>query len=195
MDSEFELALRLPGAADGPLELARVGDDLAVTVGGVRRLVALPSVLRRCTVTAARLDGDDLCVVFAPDPAVVDPMTDPWVRRARRGVGRAARPRAHALDRVEPVLDRLRIEPPTADGAETCAACPLCAVMAALRGERPELAAAAGRARWAGCVTLLRSALDEPAEPPPAEPHRAGQPDSVGAADTGRAAPRTGGGR
>ena len=69
-DSEFELALALPGAADGPLELARVGDELVVAVGGVRRLVALPSVLRRCTVTAARLEGDDLCVTFAPDPAV-----------------------------------------------------------------------------------------------------------------------------
>ncbi len=72
-DSEFELVLRLPGAADGPLDLARVGDELAVAVGGVRRMVALPSVLQRCSVTGARLDGDDLCVVFAPDPAV-------WVR-------------------------------------------------------------------------------------------------------------------
>jgi arsenite-transporting ATPase len=33
-------------------------------------MVALPSVLRRCSVTAARLEGDDLCVTFAPDPAV-----------------------------------------------------------------------------------------------------------------------------
>jgi len=73
LDSVFELVLALPGAADGPLDLARVGDELAVTVGGVRRLVALPSALRRCTVTAARLEDDDLCVVFRPDPAV-------WVR-------------------------------------------------------------------------------------------------------------------
>jgi arsenite-transporting ATPase len=73
-DSEFELVLRLPGAADGPLDLARVGDELAVSVGGVRRMVALPSVLRRCAVTAARLDGDDLCVVFTPDPAL-------WISR------------------------------------------------------------------------------------------------------------------
>lgn len=71
--SEFELVLRLPGAADGPLDLARVGDELAVTVGGVRRMVALPAVLRRCSVTGARLEDDDLCVVFRPDPAV-------WVR-------------------------------------------------------------------------------------------------------------------
>ncbi len=69
-ESEFELVLRLPGAAGAPLELARVDDDLAVTAGGTRRMVALPSVLRRCTVTAARLVGDELCVVFEPDPAL-----------------------------------------------------------------------------------------------------------------------------
>jgi arsenite/tail-anchored protein-transporting ATPase len=69
-DSEFELVLHLPGAAGAPLDLARVGDELAVTAGGTRRMVALPSVLRRCEVTGARLQDDDLRVVFAPDPAV-----------------------------------------------------------------------------------------------------------------------------
>jgi arsenite-transporting ATPase len=69
-DSEFELALHLPGAATAPLDLARIGDELAVTAAGVRRLVALPAVLRRCTVTCARLDGDDLRVAFRPDPAL-----------------------------------------------------------------------------------------------------------------------------
>lgn len=68
-ESEFELAVHLPGAATAPLDLARIGDELAVTAAGVRRLVALPAVLRRCTVTRARLDGDDLCVTFRPDPA------------------------------------------------------------------------------------------------------------------------------
>lgn len=68
-ESEFELAVHLPGAAAAPLDLARVGDELAVTAAGVRRLVALPAVLRRCTVTRARLDGDDLRVTFRPDPA------------------------------------------------------------------------------------------------------------------------------
>lgn len=70
LDSEFELLLRLPGADAAPLDLTRVGDDLAVTAGGVRRLVTLPSALCRCAVTGARLDGDDLCVTFRPDPAV-----------------------------------------------------------------------------------------------------------------------------
>ena len=73
LESEFELVLRLPGAADGALDLARIGDELAVTAGGIRRMVALPSVLRRCAVTAARLEDDDLCVVFTPDPAL-------WIR-------------------------------------------------------------------------------------------------------------------
>src|SRR5690349_15223932 len=72
-DSEFELVLRLPGADSGPLDLARVGDELAVTAGATRRMVALPAVLRRCAVTSARLEDDDLVVVFAPDPAV-------WIR-------------------------------------------------------------------------------------------------------------------
>lgn len=73
LDSEFELMLRLPGVAAGPLDLARVGDELVITAGGTRRMVALPSALRRCAVTAARLEDDDLCVVFRPDPAV-------WIR-------------------------------------------------------------------------------------------------------------------
>jgi arsenite-transporting ATPase len=68
--STFELALHLPGVATGALDLARIGDDeLAVTVAGARRLVALPAALRRCTVVGARLDGDDLRVAFRPDPA------------------------------------------------------------------------------------------------------------------------------
>ncbi|WP_346273232.1 hypothetical protein [Pseudonocardia sp.] len=51
-----------------------MGDELVVSVGVTRRLVSLPSVLRRCAVTSARLEGEghatDLVVVFAPDPAV-----------------------------------------------------------------------------------------------------------------------------
>jgi arsenite-transporting ATPase len=68
-DSEFELVLRLPGAAGGALDLARVGDELAVTLDGTRRMVALPAVLQRCEVTGARLVDDDLVVVFTPDAA------------------------------------------------------------------------------------------------------------------------------
>ncbi|TWF74136.1 arsenite efflux ATP-binding protein ArsA [Pseudonocardia hierapolitana] len=70
VDSAFELVLRLPGVESGPVDLVRLDDDLAVTTGGTRRMIALPSVLRRCTVTGAHVAGDDLCVAFVPDPAV-----------------------------------------------------------------------------------------------------------------------------
>ncbi|MGI8815365.1 MAG: ArsA family ATPase [Pseudonocardia sp.] len=70
LESEFELSMRLPGLErDTPLDLTRVDDDLAVTVSGVRRLVALPSVLGRCTVHGARIGIDELVVVFRPDPS------------------------------------------------------------------------------------------------------------------------------
>jgi arsenite-transporting ATPase len=69
LDSAFELVLRLPGVAGGALDLVRLDDDLVVTASGTRRMVALPSVLRRCTVTGAHLAGDDLRIAFAPDPA------------------------------------------------------------------------------------------------------------------------------
>ncbi|TQM80333.1 arsenite efflux ATP-binding protein ArsA [Saccharothrix saharensis] len=69
---EYTLRLALP-VGDSSLDLARVGDDLAVTVDGRRRLVALPSLLRRCLVTGAELDDTGLAVRFAPDP-------DLWMR-------------------------------------------------------------------------------------------------------------------
>lgn len=71
MDSRFELALRLPGLDRGMhVDLTRIDDDLAVTLAGVRRLVALPSVLARCEILGARVGTDELVVVFQPDPTV-----------------------------------------------------------------------------------------------------------------------------
>jgi arsenite-transporting ATPase len=52
------------------LALGRSGDDLLVTLSGVRHRVTLPSVLRRCTVLDARWDDGTLSVRFSPDPAV-----------------------------------------------------------------------------------------------------------------------------
>ena len=69
-ESEFVLDLHVTGIGDAEVDLARIGDELAVTVDGRRRAVALPPVLRRCEVTGADLDGDLLSVVFRPDPAV-----------------------------------------------------------------------------------------------------------------------------
>jgi hypothetical protein len=73
-----------------------------------------------------------------------------------------------ALDRIDPVLDRLRREPADDDAPETCASCPVCAVIAALRGERPELAVRLAE-HAAGLVAVLRAALEEGAPAPTAE--------------------------
>lgn len=94
-----------------------------------------------------------------------------------------------AMDRIGPVLDRIRSDPP-ADGtaadpagghatttasettagpgrgargpqsADTCAVCPVCAVIAALRGERSELAVRLAD-HAAGLLAVLQAALDE----------------------------------
>ncbi|GAA4814387.1 ArsA family ATPase [Actinomycetospora chlora] len=69
-DSEFVLDLHVAGIGDAEVDLARIGDELAVTVDGRRRAVALPPVLRRCEVTGADLADDLLSVVFRPDPTV-----------------------------------------------------------------------------------------------------------------------------
>lgn len=72
-DAEFELRLSLPLPASADVQLARVGDELAVTVDGYRRLVGLPPVLRRCRAVDARQDGSGLALRFRPDP-------DLWLR-------------------------------------------------------------------------------------------------------------------
>ncbi|MEV4555896.1 ArsA-related P-loop ATPase [Kitasatospora sp. NPDC049285] len=62
--------LPLPGADREELELLRRGDELVVGVGAYRRVLALPSALRRCTVGGAGLAAGVLSVRFAPDPAL-----------------------------------------------------------------------------------------------------------------------------
>jgi arsenite-transporting ATPase len=49
----YELTVALPLTDQSGVDLARIGDELAITVDGVRRLVALPVLLRRHTVTDA----------------------------------------------------------------------------------------------------------------------------------------------
>lgn len=66
---DYVLSLALPLARRADVDLARAGDDLVVTVAGRRRVLALPSLLRRCTVSGASLAQGRLQVRFAPDPA------------------------------------------------------------------------------------------------------------------------------
>jgi arsenite-transporting ATPase len=69
----FVLSLALPLARRDEVDLARAGDELVVTVGGHRRVLALPSALKRCTVAGATLVDSRLRVRFEPDP-------DLWMR-------------------------------------------------------------------------------------------------------------------
>ena len=62
--------LALPGADRADLDLVRRGDELVVGIGSYRRILALPSALRRCTVAGAGLADGVLAVRFAPDPAL-----------------------------------------------------------------------------------------------------------------------------
>ncbi|MFI9272480.1 ArsA family ATPase [Kitasatospora sp. NPDC052896] len=60
--------LAVPGAERADLELVRRGDELVVGLGPYRRILPLPSALRRCTVAGAGLRDGELTVRFAPDP-------------------------------------------------------------------------------------------------------------------------------
>lgn len=70
LGSVYRLRLELPQVDSGTLSLGRVGDDLIIGAGGMRRRVRLASVLRRCTVLDAQLRGAELTVRFRPDPEV-----------------------------------------------------------------------------------------------------------------------------
>ncbi|MGW0880899.1 ArsA family ATPase [Streptomyces sp. NPDC002671] len=60
----------LPGAIREQLDLIRRGDELVITAGPFRRIVSLPSALRRCTVAGAALREGVLRIRFAPDPGL-----------------------------------------------------------------------------------------------------------------------------
>lgn len=69
---DFVLAMSLPLATRSAVDLARAGDDLVLTVSGHRRVLTLPSALRRCAVVAGDFDGTTLRVRFRPEPAIRD---------------------------------------------------------------------------------------------------------------------------
>lgn len=58
------LRIALPFAEKEDVDLARHGDELVLTVGSYRRLLALPAALARHTVTGARVEAGSLQVKF-----------------------------------------------------------------------------------------------------------------------------------
>jgi arsenite-transporting ATPase len=71
---EFVLVLDLPLTRPSEVDLERRGDELWLLVGGHRRVIALPSALRRCTVAGAAVRQGSLRVRFEPDPALWRPL-------------------------------------------------------------------------------------------------------------------------
>jgi len=64
---DFVLTLPLPLVSAGMVGMARREDDLLLEVGGQRRVVTLPSVLRRCIVRSAAVGSGELRVRFERD--------------------------------------------------------------------------------------------------------------------------------
>ncbi|MDQ1294805.1 MAG: arsenite/tail-anchored protein-transporting ATPase [Actinomycetota bacterium] len=67
---EYLMVLPLPLVDRERVRLSRRGDDLVMEVPGQRRVMSLPSALRRCRVTVASLRDAELTVRFRPDPAL-----------------------------------------------------------------------------------------------------------------------------
>jgi arsenite-transporting ATPase len=67
---EFVLRMWLPLVERAAVDAARAGDDLVLTVAGHRRVLSLPSVLRRCDVVGGEFADRQLRVRFRPDPAL-----------------------------------------------------------------------------------------------------------------------------
>lgn len=66
------LTVQLPFATKADVDLARHGEELVVTVGSYRRLLALPGALARQNVVAARVEGGRLQVRFEAQGSQAD---------------------------------------------------------------------------------------------------------------------------
>jgi arsenite-transporting ATPase len=69
-DALYVWELELPGIVKDQLSLVRRGDELLIEAGPFRRILPLPSALRRCTVAGAGLADGTLKVRFTPDPGL-----------------------------------------------------------------------------------------------------------------------------
>jgi arsenite/tail-anchored protein-transporting ATPase len=67
---EYVLRMWLPLVGRSSVDAARAGDDLVVTVDGHRRVLSLPSGLRRCEVVGGEFVNRELRIRFRPNPAV-----------------------------------------------------------------------------------------------------------------------------
>jgi arsenite-transporting ATPase len=93
----YLLTLPLPLVRAGDVDLKRREDELLLTVGDHRRVLSLPSVLRRCIVRDARVEEGALQVAFEPDPslwpAALDAVPEPEADQEPLATPRTARHR------------------------------------------------------------------------------------------------------
>jgi arsenite-transporting ATPase len=69
-DGGYLMTLPLPLVTAAEVKLKRRDDELLVSVGDHRRVLSLPSVLRRCLVDGASVRSATLQVRFVPDEKV-----------------------------------------------------------------------------------------------------------------------------
>ncbi|MFP8878068.1 MAG: ArsA family ATPase [Myxococcota bacterium] len=65
-DHGYRVEIPLPRACADEIDVAVVGEELAITIGGRRRLLALPRQMARLAVETAKLEGTQLVVRFGP---------------------------------------------------------------------------------------------------------------------------------
>ncbi len=70
LDAVYLMMMAMPFAEPREVQVGRIGDDLLVGAGGVRRRVRLAPVLQRCTVLEAVVGDGALRIRFRPDPEV-----------------------------------------------------------------------------------------------------------------------------
>lgn len=66
--SRYRLSLRLPFVSQAEVTLNRVGDEMVISVGSMRRTLVLPRALAAAGVEGARLDGGWLHILFKRPP-------------------------------------------------------------------------------------------------------------------------------
>ncbi len=69
VNDSYELKLRLPFVGKSDINMARSGDELAISIGNFRRNVILPRALALLQVDKAKFEGDSLVLTFAKDGA------------------------------------------------------------------------------------------------------------------------------
>jgi arsenite-transporting ATPase len=69
IDDGYRLKIRLPFIGKEDVNLARSGDELAISIGNFRRNVILPRALALLEVKRAKFEGDSLVLTFAEQSA------------------------------------------------------------------------------------------------------------------------------